>query len=324
MNTPDDQLMSIFMPHASMQFSRVRNDLDIDFCHYTSIDNLKSIIQGNPPALWLRNATVMNDRSEIIHGFQNVTIALETSGRRERLNAALSTISSDLAAEALALFQGHIPNTLSNTYIACLSEFSARQSHGKLSMWRAYSGNTIGAMLVLNKYPLITPSHALGVSISPVAYHQPHVLFAELDSIIDAISRNAEWLKLQNREVLKSYIFNMLRFAMCCLKHWGFEEEKEWRVLYNPNFYLDKKLPYSFESVSGVFQQVFKIPLLDVPGPGGIVGLNPNSLIKKVIIGPTNHAAIVTSAVIAMLRDAGFENPERRVEYSNIPLRTFA
>ena len=299
MNTPDDQLMSIFMPHASMQFSRVRNDLDIDFCHYTSIDNLKSIIQGNPPALWLRNATVMNDRSEIIHGFQNVTIALETSGRRERLNAALSTISSDLAAEALALFQGHIPNTLSNTYIACLSEFSARQSHGKLSMWRAYSGNTIGAMLVLNKYPLITPSHALGVSISPVAYHQPHVLFAELDSIIDAISRNAEWLKLQNREVLKSYIFNMLRFAMCCLKHWGFEEEKEWRVLYNPNFYLDKKLPYSFESVSGVFQQVFKIPLLDVPGPGGIVGLNPNSLIKKVIIGPTNHAAIVTSAVIA-------------------------
>lgn len=316
--------MSIFMPNASMQFSRIRSDINIDFCHYTTIDNIKKIIQGDPPAIWLRNATVMNDRSEIFHGFQTITNVLDSDGRRQRLNAALSAVSPTIATEALDLFQGHIANNLSGTYIACLSEFDERQQHGKLSMWRAYGGDAIGAMLVLNKYPLISPNYALGVALSPVAYHKPQALITELDGIIEAIARNVDWLKLQPPHVLKNYIFNMLRFGMTCLKHWGFEEEKEWRMLFNPSFYPDKQLPYSFESVGGVFQQIYKIPLLDIPGPDGITGINPNALIKKIIIGPTNHPFIVMNAVIAMLRDAGFQNPAARVQYSDVPLRTIS
>lgn len=321
--TLHDRLFSIFMPHAFAQFARVRGDTNIDFCHYTSIDNIKKIIQGGLPSLWLRNATVMNDSSEIVHGYQTINWALDKDGRRQRLHAALSAVSPEIANEALSLFQGHLQNTLRNTYIACLSEFDARQGHGKLSMWRAYGGEAIGAMIVLNKQPLISPSDALGISISPVAYHQPAVLVAEMDSIIDEISRNADWLKLQSPEILKSYIFSMLRFGMACLKHWGFEEEKEWRMLYNPDFYSDKQLPYTFETVGGVFQQVYKIPLRDVEGPSGIVGITPDALIKKIVIGPTNHPEIVMKAAIAMLRDAGFRDPHTRVEYSNIPLRTF-
>lgn len=97
---------------------------------------------------------------------------------------ALEACSPGSAQEAINLFNGWLPDIRLNTYIASLSEHDDSEDlHGRLSMWRAFGGNTARVAVVLKIPALSGGAAALNVMFSPVAYlNQPEV-HAVLDSV---------------------------------------------------------------------------------------------------------------------------------------------
>lgn len=322
----DQELMrlgAVFMPHATAAYARIRAPNGPDFVHYTSAENLLKILGQEVPEVWMRNARCMNDVSEVYHGYDRIEDVLLKDGRNDRLKNALEAISPELAEQALNLFRGHIPNIIAQTYITCISEHPrSEENYGRLSMWRAYSQGSIGTAIVFNKAPFLTPSDALSAYTSPVAYHTEEELAKEIDTIIFNINRELAWLKARNPKIVETFIFNMFLFGITCLKHPGFKEELEWRILHHPSLGGKNPLKSSKQVVGGVPQKVFRIPLQDIPGPDGLDGISPDKLIKRVIIGPSNYPQTVREAIIEALEDAGVSNAAQRVVVSDIPLRT--
>ncbi len=112
----------------------------------------------------------------------------------------------------------------------------------------------------------------------------------------------------------------MLVTAAVSLKHEGFKEEREWRVIYIPQIYQSKLVSFSTEIIEGVPQIIHKIPLQDSPADG-VIGVAIPTLVDRVIIGPTAYPVTMGAAFAVALHQAGVANPASRVVASGIPLR---
>ncbi len=96
---------------------------------------------------------------------------------------------------------------------------------------------------------------------SPVAYLGKESVHAEIDNVIQNMHINKDFLRLIERSRVVAIIFNMLVAAVICLKHRGFHEECEWRVIYAPNRWASTLIESSTEVIGGVPQVIYKIPL---------------------------------------------------------------
>ena len=67
--------------------------------------------------------------------------------------------------------------------------------------------------------------------------------------------------------------------------------------------------------IGGTPQLVRKLEL------GDNSNIRLKDIIKKVIIGPTEHPEISRDAFVHLLREEGFEHPELKVEIARIPFR---
>jgi hypothetical protein len=110
----------------------------------------------------------------------------------------------------------------------------------------------------------------------------------------------------------------MLRTSVVSLKHYGFHEENEWRIVYSPNQEPSSSISSSIKTVRGIPQTVYEVPLVE------LVGRNPDrlpSLIDRVIIGPSPYPRPMSDAFVATLKDAGVADANQRVFVSDIPIR---
>jgi hypothetical protein len=105
------------------------------------------------------------------------------------------------------------------------------------------------------------------------------------------------------------------------LKHEGFSEEREWRVIHAPNRMPSDNLESSIETIAGVPQRIYKIPLRSDPS-AGLTGLDLDQLIDRIIIGPTQFPWVMFEAFSSALTDAGVKNSASRIAISQIPVRT--
>jgi hypothetical protein len=102
----------------------------------------------------------------------------------------------------------------------------------------------------------------------------------------------------------------------------GFREEREWRVIYSPAYAKSDVLIPDIQSIRGVPQQIYKIPLKDIPDQS-LVGIELHSLIDRVIVGPTQYPQATYGALVSLLEKAGMTDARKRVVVSDIPLRQF-
>ena len=188
-------------------------------------------------------------------------------------------------------------------------------------MWRAYGQGSIGIAVVLNKLPFLSETNYLEAVSSPVAYIGDRELGDDLETIISNIELNREWLSSLPEFLVMSQVFNMLKFGIICLKHKGFEEEKEWRVIHTPSVSVSS-LERATVTVSGIPQRVYKIAFRDYTSERGAFDISPNSIVKRVIIGPSNYPGVIRDAVVDTLEKVGVANAANRVVISDIPLRT--
>ncbi|MBB5700655.1 hypothetical protein FHS76_000498 [Ochrobactrum daejeonense] len=319
------KLRSIFVPHESKR----RDDLfrlNKRLIHYTSAAAAISIIRnGN---VWMRNVRCMNDFMEIEHGFQllqrSVSPPVDTEAEKGLIavGKALDSIFTELTSECLKWFDGWLFQLRNKTYVTCLSEHDITENdYGRLSMWRSYNANQVGVGLVINPIPLYSLNDKFGAFSSPVYYFDDGKLRDVLFTIAENIDSNRVYLSKKDRESIKGYVCLLLRGVAMCTKHPGFHEEKEWRIMHTEKLDERGNLGLDVECISGIPQPVYKIPLTD-DVLNGTTGISIPDLLEHVLIGPTQFPIPVWDAIVLELEKAGVKDADKKVSYSNIPLRT--
>lgn len=306
----------VFLPYMAQ---RTRDVLAAGgrFVYYTTAETAAHVIRNRQ--VWMRSTTTMNDYMEVEHGLRCLDSAYKAEPGQV-FDRALDASFPGLAIELRTLFDAWLPTIRVETYILCVSEHLPKEDqNGRLSMWRAYGGNA-GVAIVVNGGVLVRESDALGAYSSPIAYLSPEAFAAEFMRIAKTIAAEAAYIRTVDRDVVKHYAFNMLRFAVLCTKHPGFKEEREWRVVASPTMHPSQLLKSSVEVVRGIPQTVLKIDLQDHPDQG-LTGLALPGLLDRIIIGPCEFPMVVWKAFRGLLAAANVPDPDAKVVASAIPLR---
>jgi hypothetical protein len=247
---PDDlRVNEIFYPYASQRRAEMIGRGG-RFVHYTNADAAMSIIRSGE--IWMRLSSCMNDFSEVEHGLRCLYGAYRRQDCGGEFRRALEDVATGLADEIGALFGAWTPSFRFATYLTCISEHDDKEDRtGRLSMWRAYSGDDTGVAFVMRPSVFHTPSDALRAYTSPVAYLNEGYFAVALLTVANNIDREREFLRQQDRNVVKHHASAMLRLAVLCTKHPGFAEEKEWRIVYSPDLEKSNRISKEIVSIRG-------------------------------------------------------------------------
>ena len=211
-------------------------------------------------------------------------------------------------------------NVVKDVFISCMSEhWPSEDPFGRLSMWRAY-GDPDGVCLVMNVEAFRLESNALNAYSSPVFYGDAAQFSDRLKAVLTNVGDSATLLKssMTSELVLNSLVIAFL-FGAVCLKHPGFAEEQEWRVIHMP-YIRQPSLLRRLDLQGPPAQTIFEILLEDAPDQG-LVGLTPDALIHRVIIGPSNHSGAIAQEITDLLTAQGVVDAGARIVQSGIPLR---
>jgi hypothetical protein len=289
--------------------------------HYTTADTAMKIIKGR--SIWLRNAAVMNDHSEIEHGRATMEPILKYQ-HGDRLRAILDAASPGAATKVMERHEGDKQTARETVFMTSLSEHPAGDVLGKLSMWRAYGGPVAGVALLFNRaIATIETSVDLELIASPVFYGGINEFEDEFRDLVDRLDAHPDILRSVNPEILVSAASTALQFAMLSIKHRGFAEEEEWRLIHRPYEYSSAHVQATTVTIGGIPQTIYGIPF-HAPHKGhlfNIPDLQLGSILEGVIIGPCLHPETVRRAFIDEMIAIGIENAKDRVFVSDIPLR---
>jgi hypothetical protein len=305
---------SIFFPYATDAHA-LAQDNGFLFAYYTNADTAIRILQSK--SIWLRNASLMNDFSEVQHGYDCIRAAMAMGGGR-RLSQALGVIGSNVLERSWEFFKDRADDLFEQTYIACISEHRIGDHEGRLSMWRAYGGNA-GVAFVFKGAPMRYESDALGVYSSPVFYGRAAEMNQEFLRIADRIKANEGLVAGLGEQMVLDTLFQMFWFGCVCTKHPAFEEEREWRVIGSPSVF-EVNLPSQVETLGGTPQRIYRLEFKDM-ADSGIEGLHLDALVDRVLVGPCDHPGVIADALAGKMNEAGIEKPEARIQFTYIPLR---
>jgi hypothetical protein len=321
--TPDEQtakLQNILLPYTARCLQRIINT-NGRFVHYTSAVNALSIIRSR--RIWMRNTTCMSDYREVRHGFDAGNRYFSNKSHSEAFASALNACYEGVADEIVTLFNQWWENTQLQTYITSISAHRDREDlHGRLSMWRAFGGDATARVALVIKLKLTPNTNiALQLMLNPVAYFTDQEFKEELDAVVRNIREERDFLRGLGRAFFVTNVFLMHVAHVVCLKHEGFHEEREWRIIYAPTRSPSPLIESAMETVAGIPQLVYKIPLEDNLS-AGISGIAFADIFDRIIIGPTQFQWALYQAFVTAFDQAGIKDAAKRVFVSQIPVRT--
>lgn len=292
--------------------------------HYTSARTAHAILTAKDDderCLWLRNATEMNDFSEVDYGLAMLRQAFSDSALERSFVEARTAIVPDHFHNVFKAIGDEAGLLKLNSYLLSLSAHSGSElDMGLLSMWRAYGGEA-NVCLVFNIDAFANEQDAYSVVMAPVDYRGLFGVREELERIRDAMIEHRDLLKRIDPHLVSFNMKYALDVMLLSTKHPGFAEEKEWRIIYRPpGPPHEPDVPSKIVCLDGIVQTVFYLPMKDIPEKS-LFKANLNELLDGIIIGPTPNPSVVANAFTRLLGAAGIENPERRVRISGIPLR---
>lgn len=333
---PSDELPNIIDEIDHSIISNLNNNMMWNYTnnkkkliHYTSATVAREIIEKEQ--LWLRKTTFMNDYSEIIYGKQYFDNLLEHPKFAFILNNILKPFSyvKNNLIDFKQIYHQIINNVEKKIYISCLSEHLPEEDTiGRLSMWRAY-GNSSGVALVINPKLLekLTPTFIT----SPIIYSTEKLtenlikILKDIDAIIKKDFKNIQ----KSDVLLKKMIFSLsyvVYIYVITLKHKGFWEEREWRIILSLFFpehiasaIASKQIERSIENIKGNPEVIYKLNLKKF----SFINPKGESLLEKIIIGPTANSEILVDSFSEILKNKGFDDEQIKnmITVSNIPLR---
>lgn len=290
--------------------------------HYTTISAMERIMCTNE--IWFSNPLLMNDVEELRFGIQQGTRAFHES---EDLRTACRTSSRwDILASAFeqcyAEFEGQ---HAFDTYVLCFSEHDAGNFDGVLSMWRGYGGNGDGAAIVIDTSK-INVNEESPLIISRVHYASAESRLAWIDTKLRQFANILTDLSLADDELpIAAYaIFDRLRVFSLFTKHYGFHEEREWRIVYMS--YRDRERRFShmlhYSTGERGIEPKLKFRVEPIPGLTD-EDLSLDKLMHSIILGPTVSNPMAVKSVCRMLELTGHGELLDRLKVSTTPFRPF-
>lgn len=314
------KMLEIFFTYDRMRHREARDSGKL-LAHYTTADTALKIIRGR--SMWLRNAAVMNDFSEIEHGKSAMAPVL-AGPLGDRFRAAMDMISPELAADVMRRHDEHRNHAREAVFTASLSEHDPADRLGRLSMWRAYGGPVAGIALLFHAEAAdleIEPN--LEVGVSPVLYGGPIEFHQEFEKTIINIEKNTEFLKEFDPKIISNAATQILQLSMFSIKHPGFAEEREWRIIHRPYEFSSAAVVPLNISLNGIPQTIYELPFHN-PDKGqdfNIPQLELNQILAGVLLGPCGYPETVFRALVDELTAAGVQDAAKKIIVSNIPLR---
>ncbi len=311
------KIESILLPTASKcKKSFYSENNHARFVHYTSSESALKII--NTKRLWMRNTMCMSDYREVNHGFELLNSFFLEESNRDKFSKVLDSCSPGIAEKVFKVFNQWLPNILLETYIASVSEHDDKEDeHGRLSMWRAFGGNSTRVAIVFRIPAYMDLPNDLVIEFNPVSYLEKDDVHNDINIVIEKIEENQIFFKSIDPDKLFDHIFGMLLVNVTCLKHQGFREEREWRILYSPKIWPSPLVEQEIEAIGGVPQIVHKLPL----DRNHSTNLEFANIFDRIIIGPSEYPIIQLNAFVHALKKIGIHDAENRVVVSGIPIR---
>lgn len=309
------RLASIFMPRAFEARAQIIKK-NGRLVHYTRAEAALNMIRNQ--SVWMRKPQWMNDYRDVEHGLDCLVQAFRNSEGGQLFQKTIDKAFPGSIKNIIANFDSWVEHYRWNTYVACVSEHEDEEDiNGRLSMWRAYGRDT-GVALVVKSTPFTSTTDALGAYSSPVAYLTQAGVDAHLGNIGRLVEQDISFVQSQNQQMVEYFIHEAFRFGMLCTKHPGFAEEREWRIVYSPPRDQRKVLQKSIQTINGIPQPIYSIPLQKFDG----YSIELKEILDRIIIGPTRFPSAIYEAFVAELEDKGVENASQKVIISEIPLRT--
>ena len=317
-NEDQTKLKEIFLPYANkrrIDFNKSNKLL----AYYTTADTAYKIMQNKE--IWMRNVTVMNDYKEVLYGinkinslflknvYQEETILNKAGQRLYKVLQEFTDESGNVIIDDV-LNQYFLEQTSweYNAYISCFTEHDTDEDGlGRLSMWRAYGGdNGITIVFDPRKYAE-NLEEKYKIYLTPVAYLTDKELATEVEEL--AVNINKDFLhevKQRDPQILHNWLMAVLRFAIVSIKHPGFKEEKEWRLVGH-----GYDLACETEVIRGVIQPVHKLEIS-----------NLREMLHHIIIGPTQYENVIFKEFEKILKEKYYmPRSDTLIVSSRIPYR---
>ena len=289
---------------------------NIRLAHYTSAAVALSIIENK--TIWLNNVCYMNDYSEIEIG-NRLLMDFYKNDTGVELREIMDEIHKG-CTNTLEQYYDHQSSHLMNTYAFCLTEHTKEEDeYGRLSMWRAYGLNN-GVALVFNTSMFLEEAVNTNVMTIPMFYFDKNEFSHAISEFTRRLKDDCKILKMVPN--FDSYILDKFFMTALSLKHKGFEEECEWRVLYNKSLYgncLSEIIEENIEVINGVPRIVKKLNFSKIKYNNR--KLKINELLDRIIIGPNSNAEQLKEIFVRALKKNGVANANTKVICSEIPLR---
>jgi hypothetical protein len=187
-------------------------------------------------------------------------------------------------------------------------------------MWRAFGPIGPRVALVVSMPWASEVALKLGLAFGPVIYCPEDAAETILDEALDNILKEQLFLRSLPASDIQNSLFAMLISIVCCTKHIGFEEEREWRAIWTPTFGGDGLLERTSQVIAGIPQTVLQIPL-DGSVDAGLENLDLKNSLQRVIIGPTEYQWVMAQTFAESMEKCGISDAKNKVWSSRIPIR---
>ena len=289
--------------------------------HYTSLDILEKILCTDE--IWFSNPLFMNDLEELRFGILRGLSSIRTvNAIREALRTESRFHIFDASIENIRVYFER--EHLLDTYVFCLSEHRRDDADGLPSMWRGYSRSGSGAALVFDTAKLTE------VPASPLILGKVHYGSVEerLEWFAKLATGVAELLQTHHIPDEKLYlaagaVFDCVKLYSLFSKHRGFEEEREWRVVYMSERDDASKLKPMLHYMNGPRGIEPKLRFRFAPQEGVTApDFSLDSILSLILLGPCISSPVAVKAVARMLHLLNKSQLVERLSASGIPFRS--
>ena len=269
--------------------------------HYTTAAGLLGILDGS--AFWATDLRFLSDAQEAVYARETLVDAV--------LNVDTSALPLGHPAhdhpeefekeftEYKNLVVGELNSPNFPVYVTCFCE-----SGDLLSQWRAYGSD--------HGYAIEVKADALKTAVEQIPSEPPEVSLMQVrygpDAAVEVVATAMRDLgkdtNLGHYGVHAHYMALHLTAMLAGVKHPGFREEREWRVV--AAFEYEASELVRFRSAPMAIVPYIEVPL-------------PKEAIVTIRVGPGRHVDVREAGVRRLLRTVGCEAP---VVHSEVPLRT--
>ena len=290
--------------------------------HYTTIATVASVLATDE--VWLSNPLFMNDHEEVRFGVENGVSIVREAGTEIRAACGSDKRFERFMEAFEELHQKVVTESVLDYYVLCMSEHpGVEDDDGVLSMWRAYGGNGNGAAIVFDAAQLgerELPFLVLGKVNYDSSENRLAWIRGSLAKFVALLKEGA--IPTDDLHLAAWTLFERLKLNALFTKHRGFQEEKEWRLVYlkerDTENVLHSMVGYHVGSRGVEPKLKFSIkPIENVTVPD----LSLDKLVARVLLGPTISTSLSRASFTRMLELEGKASFVDRLGASSIPLR---